>query len=276
MSAATATPDIHVPATTSPYHLTFGHLLRSEWIKLRSLRSTWWTMGITVAIMVLMSLAMAASADMVADNPEMGTGPDSGFILIFGFIFAQLSVAILGALVITGEFSTGMIRSTFAAAPTRLPALWAKTITVTALTAVVALISVGCSYLVTMPILSGNDLVADLGNGTVQRLIWMLVAFLALIAILSVGLGAIIRHSTGTVFTLVALLFVVYIVMGMISLDWMRDIAKFLPMDAGMAMMNPDEPAGEVFSPFQGTLVMVGWAAVAQIGAAFSIKLRDA
>ncbi len=111
-----------------PYRLSFGHVLRSEWIKFRTLRSTWWTLGITVVVMVGFSLMFAAvmssmdSAGVSAEEAGMGSTAGIGVTVItVGYTFAQLAVAVLGALTVTGEYSTGMIRSTLSAVPSRLP-----------------------------------------------------------------------------------------------------------------------------------------------------------
>jgi len=268
--------------TTSPYRLTFGHVLRSEWLKFRSLRSTWWTIGTTVVVMVLFSLSMAASFNFAAQSPEMAA--EMGNIstvqaIVLGYIFAQLAVAVLGALVITGEYSTGMIRSTLSAVPTRLPALWAKAGIIGVVTFVVGLVGIGLSYLATAPMLSGNDLVPDLGDPIVQRVILACAGYLALVALLAVGVGAIMRHSAGSIFTLVAFLFVLPLVASFLSQEWVRDVEKFLPMNLATAMMTvTDADAGmvEVLSPGAATAAMAGWAVLSLAVAAFVLKRRDA
>lgn len=284
MSATTLAPGAASPTAsrTSPYRLTFGHVLRSEWIKFRSLRSTWWTLGTTIVVMVLFSMSMAASLNFAAETPEMAA--EMGNIstvqaIVLGYIFAQLAVAVLGALVITGEYSTGMIRSTLSAVPTRLPALWAKAGIIGVVTFVVGIVGIGLSYLVTMPMLSGNDLVPDLGDPVVQRVVLACAGYLALVALLAVGVGTIMRHSAGSIFTLVAFLFVLPLVASFLSQDWVQDIAKFLPMNLATAMMavtEADAGGVEILSPGSATIAMVAWAAVSLGAAALVLKRRDA
>ncbi|WP_265523527.1 ABC transporter permease subunit [Oerskovia flava] len=281
MTAATLTTG---PTTgrASTYRLTFGHVLRSEWIKFRSLRSTWWTIGTTVLVMVLFSLTMAASMNFAANDAEMAAAMGNVSTvqaIVLGYVFAQLSVAVLGALVITGEYATGMIRSTLSAVPRRLPALWAKTIIVGLVTFAVAIVGIGLSYLATMPMLSGNDLVPDLGDGTVQRVILACAAYLTFVAIVAVGVGTIMRHSAGSIFTLVALLFVLPLVASFLTQEWVQDIAKFLPMNLGTAMMvvtEADAGGVEVLSPGSATVAMAVWSVVALAAAAVTLKRRDA
>ena len=127
---------------------TFAGIMRGEWIKLLSLRSTWWALAATAAVTTLAALAAAASLGSMADDP---TAPGiqqlhGAEVIASGFPFGMLTIAVLGALLITGEHATGSIRSTFAAVPTRLPVLAAKALTLLALTAA-ALFSLGIGTL---------------------------------------------------------------------------------------------------------------------------------
>lgn len=276
MSAATATPSATI-RTPSRYRVTFGHLVRSEWIKLRSLRSTWWTLAVTVVMMVLTSLLMASQANWFAENPDSGAVLGGAEVIVNSFIFVQLSVAVLGALVITGEYSTGMIRSTLAAAPTRIPALAAKTIVTALVTAVTVTIGLALSYATTAPMLSGNDLVADLQDTTTLRMLGMTIACMTLVSIMSVGFGTIVRHSAGAIFSLVAILFVAPMIGQMFSKDWVLEIMKFMPMNAtGYAISATDATGSASLTIAQGGIVMVAWAVVPMIIAGILLKKRDA
>lgn len=148
--AALTTADATPPTVRS----AFAGVMRGEWVKLLSLRSTWWTLGATVVLMTLVSFAAAMSLDAMAEDPVMGaavTEMHGAEVISGGFQIGMLTIAVLGALFITGEYSTGMIRSTFAAVPTRLPVLGAKAIALVVLTVVVTVAGVAASYLVTMP-----------------------------------------------------------------------------------------------------------------------------
>lgn len=282
----TATAVAQGPTTTrtSPYRLSFGHVLRAEWIKFRTLRSTAWTLAITVVVMAAISLMFAALMSSLADDPEL-TASSGGLmpgvlIVTFGYSFAQLVVAVLGALTITGEYSTGMIRSTFSAVPTRVPAFAAKSIVLGVVTLVVSAIGVVASYLVALPFLSGTPLEVDLGaEGTMRALVGTPL-YLAAIAVLAVALGAIIRNSAGTIFGLVALLLVVPSILQAIPTDWVRDLAQFLPSAAGERLVIGDAMNGMgtefILGPWQGFAVLVAWVAVVWVGAAIVLKRRDA
>ena len=142
MSTLTADPPTTSHAATPPtaaqVQPTFAGVMRGEWIKLLSLRSTWWALASTAAVITLAALAAAMSLSAMADDPLLASslGQMHGAeVIAQGFHFGMLTIAVLGALFITGEYSTGMVRSTFAAVPTRIPVLAAKALTLTALTA---------------------------------------------------------------------------------------------------------------------------------------------
>ncbi|MFF3063397.1 ABC transporter permease [Oerskovia sp. NPDC057915] len=282
MTAATVSAAQPTARRTSSARLSVGGILKSEWIKFRSLRSTWWTLGSTVAVMVLINLGTAASLNYAASQP--GVAAQMGNIstvqaLVSGYVFAQLAVAVLGALIMTGEYSTGMIRSTLSAIPTRLPALWAKAAIIAVVTFVVGVVGIAVSYLVIAPMLSGNDLVPDLGDPVVQRVVLACAGYLTLVALLAVGVGTIMRNSAGSIFTLVALLFVLPIVASFLSQDWVQDMAKFLPMNLGTAMMavtEADAGGVDVLTPGGATIAMAAWAVVSLAAAAVVLKRRDA
>jgi ABC-2 type transport system permease protein len=126
--------------------------VRGERIKLLSLRSTWLALASTAAVITL--VALAASLNAMADDPALAPGIEQmhgAEVISSGFHFGMLTIAVLGALLITGEYATGLISSTFAAVPTRIPVLAAKALTLVVLTAAVTLVSVTLSYFVTMP-----------------------------------------------------------------------------------------------------------------------------
>src|SRR3954463_7992042 len=165
MSTVISAPEVvPSPAAVSavPVRPSFVGILRGEWIKLLSLRSTWWVLAATVALITGVSLAVAFSLDATAADRATASGPataNGAELVSGGFQLGMLTIAVLGALLITGEYSTGMIRSTFAAVPTRVPVVIAKAIALSVLTGVVAAVSIALSYLVTMPQLAAHQLV---------------------------------------------------------------------------------------------------------------------
>jgi ABC-2 type transport system permease protein len=133
MSTLTAAPPTTSHAATPPaaaqVQPTFAGVVRGEWIKLLSLRSTWWALASTAAVITLVALAAAMSLNAMTEDPTLAPGIEQmhgAEVIAGGFHFGMLTIAVLGALLITGEYATGMIRSTFAAVPTRIPVLGAK------------------------------------------------------------------------------------------------------------------------------------------------------
>src|SRR5690606_26514725 len=144
--------------------VSFLRVLHSEWIKLWSLRSTYWTVLATLAAMVLIAV-MLGIASIVEEGTE---GPDGLMAIGMGYAFAQVAVAVLGVLTVTGEYTTGMIRSTLAAVPPRIPALAAKAVVVATVGFVVGVAGVTLSYVASYPLLGAGG-AASLSDPQVQR-----------------------------------------------------------------------------------------------------------
>src|SRR5699024_8331469 len=169
-TAVTATATSHRADPLADAHVTFPRVLRSEWIKFTSLRSTIWTIAVTLVVMVGFSALMAWGMSFAAEAPD-GQGPPAAdgstmgaVAVVTSYGLAQIVMAVWGVLVISGEYSTGQIRSTLTAVPTRLPVLAAKGLLVALASFVVGAVGVALSVLVTAPILSPNDMSLDLGD----------------------------------------------------------------------------------------------------------------
>ena len=154
-----------------------------------------------------------------------------------GIGFAQLVSAVLGALVITGEYGTGMIRSTFAAVPKRLPAIVAKALVFGVTTFVIALLGLVITALVTAPLLPAKGITPDFGDGSVWLALVGGAGYVALIGLLAFGIGLIIRSSAGGIAAALGLVLVVPTILQVLAAvtraDWPANIAAFLPASAG-------------------------------------------
>ncbi|MCF4120030.1 ABC transporter permease subunit [Antribacter sp. KLBMP9083] len=266
--------------------VTFVRVLRSEWIKFWTLRSTWWTLGATVVLMVGLALlfAMAISAipaDDTAAQEGMAAGGVVGpTIVTLGSEFAQLVVAVLGALVVTGEFSTGMIRSTFAAIPGRISALWAKLVVLLAVTAVVSAVGVALAYVATAGMLDDLGLPVDFGDADQVRALVGAVLYLMAVAAFSLGVGALLRHTAASIGVLMAVFFVLPIVFQIIvaasGADWAVDVNAYLPSVAGEQIMSGGPTQEGRLEPWTGFSVLAGYTAALLAAAAVSLKTRDA
>lgn len=294
LTTASTTPT--TPTSASPYHVTFPNVLRSEWIKFWTLRSTIWTIGTAILMMAgfgfltVFFTAQAIKQNIGADRggPPAGILHDPSVILV-GSIMAQLAVAVLGVLVITGEYSTGMIRSTLTAVPKRLPALWAKALVLTVVTALTAVVAIALSWLVTLPTMRANDAALDLGDAETQRILFGGVLYLVGIALLAFAIGALLRHSAAALATVLGLLLVVENVFAAIPATFFRTVSPFLPSTAGQRIVSTQasidqvrqaaKAAGStaaVLDPWQGYGVMMLWVVVLLAVAAVLLRRRDA
>jgi ABC-2 type transport system permease protein len=289
MSTSTRTS----PTTTSPQdsppadnvRVTFPRVVRSEWIKFRTLRSTIWTLAITLVVMVGMVTLFSA---ILANQSNSGSAPQRGSTSIDVFAIAagmaSLAVVVLGVLMITGEYSTGMIRSTLAAVPRRLPALWAKGLVLEISILVVSTVAVLISLGVMQLFLGSKGLAPDLGNAETVRILVGVPLNLAGIALLAFAIGALLRHSAGALATVLGLLLVIE---NLFMIPWrpLQLISPFLPGTAGAKLlmtqaqldaMTQGSHVGAVLSAWQGYAVLLAWGAVLLTVAAVLLRRRNA
>jgi ABC-2 type transport system permease protein len=274
--------------------LTFGGILRSEWIKLVSLRSTVWCYAILIALTLGLTALLAGLSGL--GLPEEGAEALSYESVqrnwlqtaAVGTNFAQLVIAVLGAMVITGEYGTGMIRSTFAAVPGRVAALAGKIVVFGVVTFVVSFLSLVVSALLAVPLLAANGLDVDIADGHVWLGLLGAAAFVTLIGLLALGIGTVIRNTAGAIAAALGLLLVlptiVQVFAGITRIEWLFNTVAFLPSSAGSALTTyptaPFEYPAGVFvpltlEPWQALLVLIAWAAVPVILGAVLLKRRD-
>lgn len=290
MTATTSTTGAP-PSGTAVHRVTFWRVLRAEWIKFRTLRSTVWTAVVTAVVMVGFALMMAAIMRASTENPEMqeGMAQDPGLqamgmtgttVITLGYSFGQLAIAVLAALVVTNEYSTGMVRSTFAAVPHRLPALWAKLVVIVVATVVIISLALGVAYLVTMPLLDDAGLAVDLSEPDQVRALLGCVLYLATVAAFSLGVGTLMRHTAGAIFTLVALFFVLPIIFSIVvsatDAAWTDQVNKLLPSVAGERIIATGPTPDTLLEPWTGYGVLAAYTVVLLVGAAVAIRRRDA
>ena len=263
-------------------HRTFVGVMRGEWIKLLSLRSTWWVLGSTAGVMALIAIGVAASLDSLMANPmtSQGLGELNGAALIStGFQIGMVTIAVLGALVITGEYATGMVRSTFAAVPTRVPVLAAKAIVLVVLTTGVAVIGIALSYLLTMGKLSHYDLVPSLGSAETWRIFAGTAYCLVAAALFSLGLGALLRSTAATVTASLTVLLLLPSILGFINIHWVQTVVRYLPLPASQGFLpagDPNQNLGSGLTATTGLLMVAAYAIVPLVCAAIVVRRRDA
>ncbi|WP_434995336.1 ABC transporter permease [Arthrobacter sp. Ld5] len=271
--------------------VNFGRVLKSEWIKVTTVPSTVILIASTVVVMIglaaLFAWALSTSAEAIqsAEVPPEFQGPTEGPNSLAGqaltapssgLVFGQLLIASLAVVLIASEWTTGMIRSTMVAVPKRTPALLAKTAIVAVVSFVVGFASALISYLVAQPILRGQDLDFALTDDGVLASVVNSGTFLALVAVISMSIGTLLRNTAGGVVTAVGIFFVLPIIVQLISglADWIPDAARFLPGEAGtqmVAVMVEDD----ALTQLQGGLVMGVWALVLLVVSLLVTKKRD-
>jgi ABC-type transport system involved in multi-copper enzyme maturation permease subunit len=271
-------------ATTIDHRPIFSDVLRSEWTKLRGVRSTYWTLLAAVVAMVGISALICSiyvsrySTLSVADKLQFNPTSFS----LNGVLLGQLAIGVLGVLVIASEFSTGAIRSTFAAVPQRRTVLAAKATVFTAVTLVVGLVSSFAAFFVGQAILSSKGIQANIGDPGVLRAVAGTGVYLAVLGLFALGIGALIRHSAGAIAALFGMILVLPGLVAALPASWSSSISKYLPSNAGQAIMRTIHHGaaggrgGPSLTPWVGLGVFCLYAAVALGFAAFVVSRRDA
>jgi ABC-2 type transport system permease protein len=275
---ATSLPLQHYSSTSN-----FANVLRSEFTKLRSVRSTYWTLFAAVALIV----GIGAIAAGVVPGHLRGDDRltfNATRLSLSGVNLAQIAVGVLGVLVITSEYGTGMIRATVSAVPQRRMLLAAKGVVFAATALIVGLVASFIAFFVTQAILSGQhpvvfagrQLQSSISDPGVFRAVAGAGLYLAVLGLLGLGLGTIIRASAGAISALFGLLFVLPILSETIlSSSEQNTINPYLPFNAGRQIFTV-HPASGSLGPWSGFGVFCIYAAVALAVACVVISRRDA
>ena len=257
----------------SPHRLTFPRLLRGEWVKLATLRSTWWSIGIAAALTVGIALLVAG-----AIGAEPGFEPIRA--VTSPFQFTMLVAGILGAIAVTGEYSTGMIRSTFAAQPVRGAVLAAKAIVVALLMAVSSLVIFFGAALTVTPVFAGRDIAFGWDDPAASVLpILIASASMAAFALIGLIFGFLLRSGAGAIAATVGLLFVLPLILNLFAVvgagwEWIATIAAHLPVMAAQSAILPQDGMG--VSQGEGALTLMAWIVAGLLGAWAVLRSRDA
>jgi len=249
----------------------------SEWTKLRSLRSTLWSLFAAVLLTILFPVLFAAitSSHWGSMSPHERADRHPLDIALAGVNVSQLAIAVLGVLVITGEYSTGMIRSSFTAVPKRLPVLWAKT----AVFAIVALLlmvpPVVIAFFSSQAILSRHHILQiSFSHPGVARSVIGGAVYLMLVGIFALGIGAIVRNTAGAIATFAGIFFVIPPLMNILPSNWNHAISKYLPSEAGRQLFSIIHDANSL-SPTAGGFLFAGYCALTLAIAAVLLIRRD-
>ena len=259
----------------------FVNLMLAEWTKIRSVRSTVWTLIVFVVVCVGFTALITWLTEThwygpkAAPRDARAISDPVSFILGTGVGLGQLAIGVLGVLVITSEYSTGVIRASLLAVPRRLPVLAAKAVVFAVLLLVVTEIVAFCSFFVGSAILHAHVPVSLSGSG-VTRAVVGAGLYLTVLGLLALAIGTMIRHTAGAISTIIGVVFVLPILSGLLPSSWGAHINAYLPEQAGTLITHTHEQSGDLLSPWQGFGVLCIWTVLALAAAAYLLERRDA
>ncbi len=278
------------PATTSALPsaaptrgpvVRFAGLMRAEWTKIRSVRSTVWTLILFVVITVGLTAGLTALIVHSPGGPRAAARDATiradpvGFILGAGIGLGQLTICVLGVLLITTEYSTGVIKASLLAVPKRLPMLVAKILVFAGLMVVIAeLVSFGSFF-------AGSALLHSLapvsiGDQDVVRAVVGAGLYLTVLGLFALAIGALIRHTAGAIATVIGVVLVLPILSSLLPGSWGAHIDAYLPEQAGSKIFGSRPEAVQLLSAWEGFGVFCLWTLVLLAVGAWLLRRRDA
>ena len=257
--------------------VSFPRVVHAEWLKFRSVRSSWLTLTITMVLVV--GLGALFTAARAAHWPPRDPGEQFTFdptrISLAGVFLAQLAMGVLGVLVVTGEYATGTIRATFTAVPRRLPVYVAKPLVFGILSLVTLVPTTLAAFIVGQDLLSSKGINTTLGAPHVLRAVIGAALYLTAIGLFGVGLGWLLRHTAGAISTLFGVLLILPILAAVLPSPWNDDVSKWLPSDAGQAIFGVRFHLN-AFGPWAGFAVLCGYVAAVLVLGGVTVMRRDA
>jgi ABC-2 type transport system permease protein len=255
--------------------------LQAEWTKLRTVGETWWLAAGVIAVAVAASAGVAATTHLSPGAP--GGGPDPTKLALTGIDLAQAVVAVIAVLAVTDEYGTGMIRVSLAAVPRRGVMLRAKALIVAGLTVAVAVPAVAGCLAAGRALLPGAGLSAAHGYAVVSvahagtlRAAVGAVLYLVLIAVLSLGIGTVVRDTAVATGTVLALLYLPALFALLLADPWRRHIEQVAPMTAGLAVEATRHLGAQPDAPWTGMAILAAWAVGGLVAGGVVLRVRDA
>ena len=279
MTTATSAAELTALPPVSPV-VRFGRLLASVWIKLRSMRSTRWSLIVLVVVSIGLTALFAVlvtktwtGAHNASRNAQIIADPVS-YLLGTGINLGQLAICVLGVLFITAEYSSGVIKMSLLVTPRRLPMLAAKAAVLAAVMLAVGEAVAFASFGLTQAVLAGHGDGVSLGHPGVPGAVLCTGLLLAVCVLLGLALGAIVRHTAGGIAATIAVIVIPGIV-ALLPSPWSGRIGRFTLLEAAR-QVSALHPATNLFSPAWSLLIVLAWPAVALAVAAVLITRRDA
>jgi ABC-2 type transport system permease protein len=258
----------------------FGGTLRSELTKIRSVRSTWWTLLVLVVISVGIGAAICAgvAANWSHTSASDRATFDATQVSVAGlFYLGQLVIVVLGAIVFTAEYSTGMIRTSLTAMPRRITVYTAKALVFALVAVVITLVTAFLAFFLGQAILTSTHESATLSQHDVLRAVIGGALYVTLCGLFAFAAGAIFRHTAATITSVIGLLFVVPILAHLLPSNWYQDIARWLPSSTGDAIsVTVGHGPDHLFSPWGQFTVFAVYTAVLLVVGGILFRRRDA
>jgi ABC-2 type transport system permease protein len=276
MLATTTPTSTGIDFSPPPGHYRASGVLRSEWTKFRSVRSSTWTivalLGLTVLIGALSCVGEASS--WASESPIRRAAFDPTGFSLDGLLFSQMAVGVLAVLTMSSEYGTGLIRSTLAAVPNRRLVLAAKAAVLTPVVLIVGEVVSFASFLLGQAILSGSAPSASLADPGVLQAVALGGVYLAVLALFGLGIATVVRHTAGAISTFVGVVLVIPLIVQALPSSIANNVGKFLPSNIGHTMTSVHSPPHSL-SPGVGLIVLCVYAGVALAAGAWLIVHRD-
>jgi ABC-type transport system involved in multi-copper enzyme maturation permease subunit len=266
---------VHDPFLSGRYGLS--GLLKSEWTKLRTVRSTIWTLGTTVVLGIGVSIAVTAytRAHWASMSPGDRANFDPVSSSLIGVFIGQLAIGVLGVLVMSAEYGTGTIRATLSATPRRLLVLATKILVFGAVALVVAEVVSFGAFFIGQALLSAPATHATLATPGALRAVAGSGLFIAVLGLFSLGLATVIRHTAGAISAFVGIVLVLPLIVQALPFSLQQDIRRYLPAQISANLIS-NHVGPESFSPWVGFAIFCGYTAVLLVISGVLLLRRDA
>jgi len=276
MASVTARPpaEVALGLPRSAGRVTFAAALRSEFTKIRSVRSTYWTL----LAMFVVVVGFGALASYGASHGPHGPFFDPARQSLAGLYIGQLIIGVLGVLVISSEYGTGMIRTTLTTNPHRGMMIAAKGVVFTAVALATSLVTSFAAFFLGQAIMSSGHISTTIGSPDVLRAVVGGALFLAACGVLAFGLGLLLRHSAAGIATTVGVLFVVTVLVNFLPQSWQNHVDKWIPaLAGGQVWMTVQQPGNTpMYSAWPSFAILCGYAAIAVAAGVILFRRRDA
>ena len=276
--SATLTPDIASVAEAPTLKVTQARVIRSEWTKVRSLRSTLYTALTAVVLMIgigaIFSGVSAAQYQGFSASDKASFNPVA--TSLEGIAFAVVAFGVLGVLLMSGEYSTGMIRASLTAVPRRLPVLWGKMAVFAGTVFGLSLIASLISFFLGQALLSGHHLSVTLSAPGALRSVIGGALYVTVAGLIGVALGALFRNTAAGISTFAGVFFVIPPLTELLPASVGNHLAPYLPSNAGEVLWGGTHGVTNALSPWTGFALLCGYAVVLIAAAAWRLRRADA